>query len=170
MAVPTITSVTPSTVWTGGQLVVVTGTNLRLPPDPPVSATGPLPDPLPTVGVLVGSVEAKAVDVLSATMLSCNVPAADPSPAPVAMVVRNLDDAGVPIPGESATLAAAVTSRTSRAFRARRSSGWAWAHSRRRSLRPWQRGSGQRSELREWEGSLQAAPHPNPTRKGPRRR
>jgi hypothetical protein len=45
MAVPTITSVTPSTIWTGGQLVVVRGTDFRLPPEPAVSTRGPLPDP-----------------------------------------------------------------------------------------------------------------------------
>jgi hypothetical protein len=109
MAVPTITSVTPSTVWTGGQLVVVRGTGFRLPPEPPVSTAGPLPDPLPTVGVLVGGVAAAAVQVLSETMLSCKLPAADPTPAPVPLVVRNLDDTGQPIAGESATMAEAVT-------------------------------------------------------------
>ena len=73
MAVPTITSITPPTVWTGGQLVIVRGTNFRLPP-PAASSNGPLPDPIPTVSVTVDALAATQVEVLSSTMLSCHLP------------------------------------------------------------------------------------------------
>lgn len=114
MAIPTISSVSPSTIWTGGQLVIVTGTNFRLPPEPGASPSGPLPAPTPTVSVAVGGVAATLVEVLSATKLACKLPAADPSPLVAGsavgsdLVVRNLDDDGDPITGESATSTRAI--------------------------------------------------------------
>jgi hypothetical protein len=117
MAAPTIASVTPSTVWTGGHLVVVRGTNFRLPPTPPAS-NGPLPDPLPTVRVTVDGVPATNIGVLSSTMLFCRLPEHEASRtvdktgavsvARFPLVVTNLDDSGVAIPGESVTKASAV--------------------------------------------------------------
>jgi hypothetical protein len=114
MAAPTITSITPSTVWTGGQLVIVRGTNFRL-PSPPSPTNGPLPDPIPTVAVTVEARAATQVEVLSSTVLSCHLPEHDPSRlddgtvVPAALTVTNLDDAGAPIAGESRTSPAAVT-------------------------------------------------------------
>lgn len=114
MAVPTITSVTPSTVWTGGQLVIVRGTNFRL-PSPPAPSNGPLPAPIPTMAVVVDGQPATQVEVLSSSTLSCHLPEHDPSRADdgtvlmSSLAVTNLDDAGVPIAGESATSPAAVT-------------------------------------------------------------
>lgn len=111
MAAPTITSVSPSTVWTAGQLVVIRGTNFRLPPDPPAS-NGPLPDPLPTVAVSVDGVPATRVEVLGDTVISCFAPEHEPTIAPnptsVTVTVSNLDNAGVPIAGETVSLPQAI--------------------------------------------------------------
>lgn len=101
MAVPTIASVTPSTGPTGGwSLVEIVGTNFRLPPDPP--PTGPVPVRDPTVAVTFGGVAARSVGVASAERLVVVTDGADPGTVDV--VVKNLDDDGVPIAGEVATL------------------------------------------------------------------
>ena len=60
--------------------------------------------PEPTVAVEVGGRRATDVRVVAADQLTCRIPVGDAGPANV--VVRNLDDAGQPIPGEAATLAA----------------------------------------------------------------
>lgn len=108
MAVPSVSSVSPSTVWSHGQFVTVTGTNFRVAPIPSYALAGPYPAPIPAVAVTVGGVAATSVQVRSATELTCIVPAADPGSA-VAIAVQNLDDAGVAIAGESASLAGALT-------------------------------------------------------------
>lgn len=107
MAVPTITSVSPSTVWTGGQMVLIVGTNFKV-PTIPVPQNRPLPAPTPTVQVLCDGVACTDVGVHSATKVSCRLPAHDPGAA-VAITVKNLDASCVPIAGETATKAAAVT-------------------------------------------------------------
>lgn len=106
MAIPTISSVAPATVWTGGQMVTVTGTNFRLPSVPGPSSTK-LPPPNPSVKVTAGGVDATNVRVLSATQLTCIVGAHDPGS--VSLTVQNLDDNGAAIPGEAATRANAFT-------------------------------------------------------------
>lgn len=101
MAVPTLTACSPSVIFTGGQLVTLTGTNFRLPyPLPDVD--GPLPVPPPTVSVKVNGTEAEQVQVLSATSLTCLVGANDPTDE-VSIEVQNLDVDGESIPGEVVT-------------------------------------------------------------------
>lgn len=113
MALPTITSITPSAGHTGGRtLVEIVGTNFRLPSAPP--AEGPVPEPPPTVRVLFGGVPAIAVWVASTTLIRCITPIHDASGAPTEMpasdvAVENIDDAGVLIPGETVTAAAAFS-------------------------------------------------------------
>ncbi len=106
MAVPSITSVTPSSGPTGGSLLVeIDGAGFRLPDPPP--ATGPTLPPLPTVRVSVGGQPARDVRVIDAGRLSCIVPPGDAGPADV--LVQNLDATGAPIPGEEATAPGAFT-------------------------------------------------------------
>lgn len=106
MAAPTIVSVSPSTVWTGGQLIDVRGTGFRLPAPAP-AAQGRLPAPLPTVSVTVGGEACSGVAVFDSTELTCFVPRHDVATG-LDLVVQNLDDNGAPIPGESVTLAHAI--------------------------------------------------------------
>jgi hypothetical protein len=106
MAAPTITSLEPASGPTGGlTLVEVTGSGFRMPPAPP--ASGPTSPPRPTVEVLVGGRRAADVRVRAPDRLSFLSPAHDAGTADV--VVRNLDDDGVPIAGEEATLAGGYT-------------------------------------------------------------
>lgn len=87
-------------------MVVVTGTNFRLPNAPPVS--GPAPTPPPSVVVSFGSRVAPRVLVLSSTELRVFLPAGVPG-APVALAVQNLGPTGLPIAGELAVRPAAFT-------------------------------------------------------------
>ncbi len=106
MAVPTVVSCLPATVFTGGQFVLLTGTNFRLPyPVPDIGA--PVPTPPPTVAVTFGAVAARSVRVLSATQLTCIAPEADPGAATI--TVKNLDVNGNPIVGEVGSLVAGAT-------------------------------------------------------------
>lgn len=101
MPTPTMTSLSPNAGPTGGQtLVEVTGTNFRLPTPPP--ALGPTPPLRPSVAVLVGGRPAKDVRVRAADKLSFLTPVGEAGATDV--VVRNIDDAGVPIPGEESSL------------------------------------------------------------------
>lgn len=113
--IPTVASVTPKTGRTGGRyLLTVYGTGFQLPPVPP--ATGPAPAPNPSVRVsFMGSQRtrvARNVYVLSSKQLLVEVP---PGDAPsgtgetVALVVENIDQSGVVVPGESVTVASAFT-------------------------------------------------------------
>jgi len=106
MAVPTITSLSPSRGPTAGRSYVeVTGTGFRVSPAPP--ATGVVPPPDPTVAVTFGGRAATAVEVVDATLLSLRSPIGDhgagSTPLAADVVVTNLDDDGVPIPGETVT-------------------------------------------------------------------
>jgi len=94
-------------VFSGGQLVTITGTNFRLPYPVPATSTGPLPSPPPTVSVTVNGKAAKDVRVLSSTSLTCRAPAGDVGAATI--VVKNLNAAGAPISGEVATAALIAT-------------------------------------------------------------
>ncbi len=107
MAVPTISSVTPTEGPTGGEIIVeIAGTNFRL-PDPPV-ATGPVPVPeFTTVEILFGTVAATRSAALSATLAIARLPIHDPELVDV--TIRNLDNDGDPIAGETVTSADAFT-------------------------------------------------------------
>ncbi len=120
MAVPSIASITPSAGHTGGRtLVEIAGSNFRLPTVPP--ATGPTTAPPPSVRVTIGGRRARSVEVASATLLRVLTPIHDPSGTPADpgagvdavpasdVVVENVDDAGVLIPGETATLTEAFS-------------------------------------------------------------
>jgi len=107
MATPLITTLDPASGPTGGKtLVTITGAGFRLPP-PPAPSDAPLPPPRPTVEVLVRGGPADDVCVIDSTRLSFLSPAGEPGAAD--LVLRNLDDDGVPIPGEEATAPGAFT-------------------------------------------------------------
>ena len=113
MAVPTITGVSPAAGPAGGgALVQISGTGFRLYTPP---AYGPVQGPAPCyVQVLFGTAASPRVFVLDGTLLEAYSPAYPGDVelatfAPFGITVRNLDDALVPIPGESATLASAYT-------------------------------------------------------------
>jgi len=109
VAVPTIAGVNPASGPAGGRnLIIVAGTNFRLPSPPP--AAGPTDGVLtPTVRVRLNGEDARYVGAMSATELRIEAPAyrgsaqADPIVS-VGLEVANLDDIGVPIPGEAVTL------------------------------------------------------------------
>lgn len=114
MAVPTVTSVEPSAGSTrGGDVIRVHGTNFRLPD--PVPATGPIQsDQQKTLSVQFEGVESEWAYAASSTLLLAKVPtwagAYDISfPLQLDVRVANLDNAGVEIPGENATLADAYS-------------------------------------------------------------
>lgn len=109
MAVPTITSVTPSSGSTRGQNIVrIAGTNFRLPN--PVSPTGPiLSDQQKTVSVKFEGVESEWAYSANSELILARIPIwAGPYditfPAGLDVRVANLDDFEVEIPGENATL------------------------------------------------------------------
>lgn len=101
MSIPAITRVTPTVAPTAGRLLVeVEGEGFRLPAPPPASGpAGRLPT---TVAVRFGRRAARDVRVYSAQRLTCLAPVGDEGASDV--VVENLDDDGVPIAGERATL------------------------------------------------------------------
>jgi len=101
MAVPTISSISPAFGHTGGrEFVRMDGGNFRLPPAPPGS--GPVPNANDTVAVELNGKRALRVVVASSSRLYFVTPIQDPGK--VTVVVRNLDDDGVPISLESAAL------------------------------------------------------------------
>jgi len=111
MAIPTITSITPTTGSAiGGALVVITGTNFRT-----RSVTYEVPQAAEnaTVSVRFGTVEAEAW-AESTTHVLALVPqylgsAELEAFVAVGITVENLDDDGNPIAGETVTIAAAFT-------------------------------------------------------------
>lgn len=116
MAVPTISAITPTVGHSGGKtLVQIDGTGFALPP--PAAPTGKTTAPPPSVTVTIGGRAATNVAVVSSGLIYCLTPkgalladeteSLDTSPQNV--VVQNNDVLGAPIPGESATLAAAYT-------------------------------------------------------------
>jgi len=113
MAVPTISSVAPTEGSTRGtNVVIVSGTNFRL-PDPP-AATGYLGGPYPlSVAVDIGGEPCPEAQAATAGIIYATAPLwrGDPADLPAALdvVVRNVDGSGVPIPGEEATLAGGYT-------------------------------------------------------------
>ena len=96
MAVPTVGSVSPVLLATGGdQILSVTGTGFRVRAPSNVTPAPTLP---PTVRVVIGGVPARRVDVLSDTRIDVLVP--NHAPGLVHLEVTNLDDSGTAIPGE----------------------------------------------------------------------
>ncbi len=113
MAIPTITSIQPARGPASGQtLVTITGTGMRLPPQPPAGrpTTAGLPQ---TVQIRVGAQPATRVLVREepglpvGTIATCLTPAGTPGPADI--IIQNLDDAGQPIAGEAVLLPSAFT-------------------------------------------------------------
>ncbi len=106
MPILSIASITPNLGPLEGSLLVeVLGAGFRLAASPQAARTTS-PPPL-TVDVLVGGRAARDVRVFSRDRLTCIVPVGDAGPADV--VVRNLDAAGEPIPGEQAIAPQAFT-------------------------------------------------------------
>lgn len=106
MSAPTITSLDNAIGPTGGRRILkIVGTNFQLPPGP--SAYGITPVANPSVEVLFGTVPAREVRVLTASLLHVITPIHDPGT--VALTVRNIDQTGAVVAGETATLAAAYT-------------------------------------------------------------
>jgi hypothetical protein len=113
MALPTITSIQPARGPASGQtLITITGTGMRLPPQPPAGrpTKGGLPQ---TVEIRIGAQPATRVLVredatnLGGTIATCLTPAGTPGPAD--LIIQNLDDAGQPIAGEVVLLPSAFT-------------------------------------------------------------
>jgi hypothetical protein len=105
MAIPTITSVTPTRGHSGGgQVIKIVGTNFALPPPPP--PTGIVPEAPPTVRVFIGGTEARLVRVASATTLYVTTERRDPAKE-LALEVRNVGPHGETIGAEVATLPSA---------------------------------------------------------------
>lgn len=116
MAVPTITTTSPSTGPSmGGNLVEIVGTNFGLPAAPPV--TGVAPEAGPPVEVTFGGVVSSKVFAVATTRLFALAPkrsllAASGLPIVsdlVDVVLTNLDSAGDPISGETVTDSNAYT-------------------------------------------------------------
>lgn len=115
MAVPTISSVSPTTgPAAGGNLITIAGTGFRL---PTAAYANPVVAITPSVRVTVNGRAARQVNVLATTELQVLMPrywhqgaslAAD-TYSPVSIVVTNLDAAGNPIAGETVTAVAAYT-------------------------------------------------------------
>jgi hypothetical protein len=111
VAVPTITSISPSVGHTGGlNAVEIIGTGFQTWTIPP-SPGHRLPPPWPTVEVLFNGVPGTEVAVVSPTRLYVRVPTsplvvASPSfsEGAVAVTVRNLSRDGAPIAGETTTV------------------------------------------------------------------
>jgi hypothetical protein len=113
MAIPTITSIQPAHGPSSGQtLLTITGTGMRLPPQPPAGrpTTGRLPQ---TVEIRIGAMPAtrvlvrEDVTIPDGTIATCLTPASAPGPADI--VIQNLDGAGQPIAGEAVVLPGAFT-------------------------------------------------------------
>jgi hypothetical protein len=113
MAIPTITSIQPAYGPSSGQtLLTITGTGMRLPPQPPAGrpTTGGLPQ---TVEIRIGALPAARVLVREdaaipqGTIATCLTPAGAPGPADI--IIQNLNDAGQPIAGEAVLLPGAFT-------------------------------------------------------------
>lgn len=112
MAVPTITSCSPSTGLTRGRnIIFVNGTNFRTPPEPVGYDPG---DAQQTIKVTFDGVASTEAHSLSATKAIVQVPAwageyNSETPGSVDVVISNLDNNGDVIAGETATLADGYT-------------------------------------------------------------
>jgi len=86
-------------------MLKISGSNFRVPPDPPAGLTDGIEQQ--TVSVTIGGVPAREVKVRSSSLVTAVTPIHDPGAVDV--VVQNLDDDGVDISGESATRSGAFT-------------------------------------------------------------
>jgi|WetSurMetagenome_2_1015567.scaffolds.fasta_scaffold143382_1 hypothetical protein len=107
VAVPTITGVSPSPIYTGGQLIAITGTGFRTRYPTPPETPHPWPTPRPTVAVLVDGRAANRVLVESSSRLTCVVPSH--APGSCVLTIKNLDSDGVPISGEQVSASNLLT-------------------------------------------------------------
>jgi len=89
----------------GRTMFEITGTNFRLPPALPAGPTNKKTQQ--TVQVLFGTEEAISVKVVSSTLVRAVNRAIDPGI--LGLTLKNLDDNGDPIVGETATLSSAIT-------------------------------------------------------------
>lgn len=109
MAVPTYTSADPVIGPTAGRtLVQIVGTGFQtqaVAPPPPTG--GPVPPPPPSVEVLFGTEPALEVQVVDDELLRVLTPIHDPGS--VDITIRNIDAAGVAIPGEEVVAIGAYT-------------------------------------------------------------
>lgn len=106
MAVPTISSVTPTVGPTMGRTMFeIIGTGFRLTPLPPPGPTSKQTQQ--TVEVDFGTEPALSVKVVSDTIVRAVNRATDPGV--LGITLRNIDDLGVPIGGEVVTLPTAIT-------------------------------------------------------------
>jgi hypothetical protein len=105
--IPTVTSVSPARIFTGGQFVTITGTGFQTayPIDP--ATHHPWSTPAPSVVVSVGGRVATKIRVLSSTQITCVLPSADPGA--VSLTVRNLAANGSFIAGETVTVTNKLT-------------------------------------------------------------
>lgn len=102
MAIPTITSITPDLGHTGGgALVEIIGTNFRVPTVQVPVAGEPVPVAPPSIEVEFGGVASPKIQFISDTRIFVVTPEVDE--ANVDVVLRNIDDLGVPIPTEEVT-------------------------------------------------------------------
>lgn len=107
MAVPTITSLSPTAGHTGGgTIVAIEGTNFRL-PNAPAPINNQTPEAPPSMQFIFGGTPAKNVAVVSSTLAYVQTPVHDATEAAVAVQALNCDDDGDPIPGETFTFAGA---------------------------------------------------------------
>jgi hypothetical protein len=103
VAVPTITSLDPVIGPSAGRSQIqIFGSNFRLPTAAPAPPTGAVvPEAPPSVEVLFGTEPALSVQVIDAGVIRAVTPIHDVGAFDV--TVRNIDDAGVLIPGETVT-------------------------------------------------------------------
>lgn len=107
MAVPTITTVTPSTVSSQGWTYVeIAGSNFR-PPTIVVPPDAPIPVPEPSVRVTIGAESPRETGFIDTSTIYVVTDAH--AVGTHSITVTNLDDDGVAIPGETVTKANALT-------------------------------------------------------------
>lgn len=107
MAIPTITTISPTTGHTGGQaLVEIRGTGFRL-PEAPASSGGPVAALPPSVRVFFGGEESPEVQVMTSELLYAMTPSHDPETVDVEL--RNVGSFGETIEDESLTALEAFT-------------------------------------------------------------
>lgn len=106
MAIPTISSISPSKGHSGGGTVLrIVGTGFQLPAEPP-SGIGPVPEGPATVRVFVGGVEARLVRVASATTLYVTTERRDPASG-LDVEIRNVGPLGETLGAEVVVAAGA---------------------------------------------------------------
>ena len=111
MALPTVTSHTPTRGHTGGMVFIAfIGTGFALPADPDTTSL-PVPAPGASMSITFGGVEALDIRVEDDETVTCLAPICPlvnsdgiPIPGKVDIVLTNLDADGDPVAGESVTI------------------------------------------------------------------